>query len=154
MSEMAYPMGPVRSIAAKWGVGVAVVTAAYDVYGVFGDSQASTSQHDSLPFVIAMGLIITGLVFGLLVPAGLRAIDQHTSSASRWALGLGIAAFVSLVVFWSGLPLILGSGAAVVAVNGLRSDITTKRMAVARGLGFFAMAAAIVVSVLGNVLHN
>lgn len=153
MSELAYSMGPVRSAAAKWGLGVAAVTAAYDVYGVFGDDTAPASQRDALPFMIAMGLVVVAIVFGLLVPAGLRAIDQRAASASRWALGHAIAAMVSIVVFWSGLPLILGTAAVVLGVAGGRSEPTGKKMSISRGMGVFAAAAALIITIGTNLLH-
>lgn len=154
MSELAYSMGPARGIAAKWGLAVAAATAAYDVYGVFGDGKAPAHQRDGLPFVIAVGLVVVAIVFGLLVPAGLRAIDRRADSSSKWALGHAIAAVVSIVVFWSGLPLILGSAAVVLGLAGHRSELAAKQVSIARGLGVFAVAAALVITVVGNVLHN
>lgn len=154
MSEFVFPMGPVRSVAARWGAVVALLTAGYDCYGVFGDSKASASQHDSLPFVIAMGLLVAAVVFGLLVPAGLRAIHQGARSASTWALAHGITAVLSLALFWSGLPLILGTGAVLLGTTGRRSGVAPRQMAIARGLGIFAIVASVAISVIGNVLHN
>lgn len=154
MNELAYSTGAARGSAARWGVAVAILVAAANVYGVYGDSKAPASQRDSLPVVIAIGMVVTAVVFGLLVPAGLRAIEQRSSSAPKWALGHAIVAVLSIVLFWSGLPLILGSAAALIGTHGLRLDTTNKQMAIARGLGVFAAVASIAVLVLGNVLHN
>lgn len=154
MSQLAYSMGTIRATSARWGASVAVVVAAFDVWGVYGDSKAPASQRDSLPVIVAAVLVVTAIVFGLLVPAGMRAIEQRTATASRWALGHAIAAVVALVVFWSGLPLILGSAAVLLAVTGLRSQPATKQLTIARGLGIVAIVVAVVVSILGNVLHN
>jgi hypothetical protein len=152
MSEIALNASP-RMTAAKWGAGVALLTAAYDVYGVYGGTVTTPqNQKDGLPFVIAIALVLTALVFGLLVPAGLRSVDSHSAGAAKWMLGLGIAAFVSLVAFWSGAPIILGAAAIAVAGAGIRHSGGSAKVAI--GLGGFAAGLSIVWTVVSSFLPN
>ncbi len=52
-------------------------------------------------------------VFGWLVP---RTLDRGHLGAT--ALGLSILGFLSIAVFWSGLPLILAAGGALLGWTG------------------------------------
>ena len=67
--------------------------------------------HDWTEIVVALAAITvaTGLVFGLVVPRALR-----RRSAPGWSVGLGVVAVLATMpAFSSGVPLILGVGAAV-----------------------------------------
>ena len=94
-----------RSVA-PIGVGVGLVAAA-----------ATTAFAHDWPEVITMValiVVVTGLVFGVVVPRALR-----KDSAGGTALGLAVpAALLTLPAFWSGMPLVLGAAAMVVGNAG------------------------------------
>jgi hypothetical protein len=123
------------------------------VYGTYGDSQASDSQKSGMPSVLVGVVVVAALVFGLLAPMALRAVEAHRETGRRWAIGLAIASVLSLVAFWSGLPLLLGSAAALVAKAGREGGAESKAWSWAWGLGLFAAVAAIAVTIVGNTLH-
>ena len=54
---------------------------------------------------MAVGLcaVLAGILFGLVLPRA-----ERPARAAAWCAGLGV---LSLVVFWSGLPSVLGAGA-------------------------------------------
>lgn len=142
-----------RARSARVGGVMTILAMALVVYGTYGDSQASDSQKSGMPAVLVGVVVVAAIVFGLLAPAGIRAVEAGRSTGTRWALGLGIASVVSLVAFWSGLPLLLGGAAALVARVGREHTGGTKGFSWAWGLGLFAPIAAIVVTILGNTLH-
>jgi hypothetical protein len=142
-----------RARSARLGGITAVLAMALVVYGTYGDSQASDSQKSGMPSVLVAVVVAAAIVFGLLAPAAIRAVEGGRATGARWAVGLGIASVVSLVVFWSGLPLLLGGAAALVGKVGREQSGGSKAFSWAWGLGLFAAGAAIVVTVVGNTLH-
>ena len=142
-----------RARAARVGAVATVLAMALVVYGTYGDSQASDSQKSSMPFVLVVAAVLALVTFGVLVPLALRAVDAGTAGGRRWAIGLATASVVGLVVFWSGLPLIVGSAAVLVGRAGAESGQDSRAFTSARVLGFFAVGASILVTILGNVLH-
>jgi hypothetical protein len=76
----------------------------------FGD------EHDlvELPLLVAFAVAGAGVVFGVVVPRGLRAAPDR---AARRALVVAVAAVVSGIVFWTGLPVVLAAGAATLAFD-------------------------------------
>jgi len=142
-----------RARSARVGGVMTILAMALVVYGTYGDSQASDSQKSGMPAVLVGVVVVAAIVFGLLAPAGIRAVEAGRSTGTRWAVGLGIASVVSLVAFWSGLPLLLGGAAALVARVGREQTGGSKGFSWAWGLGLFAPIAAIVVTILGNTLH-
>ena len=142
-----------RARSARVGGVATILAAALVVYGTYGDSQASDSQKSGMPFVLVMVAVAAAIVFGLLAPIAIRAVEAGRPAGTRWALGLGIASVVSLVAFWSGLPLLLGSAGALVAKAGREHTGGSRGFSWASGLGLFAAAAAIVVTIIGNTLH-
>ena len=87
MSQLTEQSTSIRAVAARIGAVVAVVAVGLVLYGTYGDPTASNSQKSSVLAVVAITLVGTALVFGLLVPAGLRAIAARSATASRWTLG-------------------------------------------------------------------
>ena len=142
-----------RARAARVGGVMTILAAALVVYGTYGDSQASDSQKSGMPSVLVGVVVVALIVFGLLAPAGIRAAEAGRSTGTRWAVGLGIASVVSLVAFWSGLPLLLGGAAALIAKVGREQTGGSTGYSWAWGLGLLAPIAAIVVTILGNTLH-
>lgn len=142
-----------RARAARVGAVAGVLAMALVVYGTYGDSQAPDSQKSGMPFVLVMAAVATIVTFGLLAPRALRAVDAGTVGARRWAVGLAAVSVLGLAVFWSGLPLIAGSAAALVGRAGSESAQHSRAFSGARILGLFAAGASILVTVAGNLLH-
>ena len=100
--------------------------------------------HDWTEIAIALAAITvtTGLVFGLVVP---RALRRH--SAPGWSVGLGVTAVLATMpAFSSGVPLILGVGAAVLGNSSRTAErksgmaITGLVLGVIAVLGYLAIS--------------
>lgn len=142
-----------RARSARVGGVVTILAMALVVYGTYGDSQASDSQKSGMPFVLVLAGVAAAIVFGVLAPVAIRAVEAGRESGRRWALALGVVSVVGLVAFWSGLPLLVGSAAALVAKTGREHMGGSKAFSWAWGLGLFAAVASIAVTILGNTLH-
>ena len=99
--------------------------------------------HDWTEIAVAVVAITvtTGLVFGLVAPRALR-----QGSASGWSVGLGVVAVLTTMpAFSSGVPLILGVGAAVLGNSGRTAErrsgmaITGLVLGVIAVLGYLAI---------------
>src|SRR5206468_440642 len=87
----------------SWGLGS---FAAAGVVIVLGNTNLQPGENGGTAALVAslvLCAVVGGLVYGLLVP---RAVAR-----TRTALIVSIAAALSLVVFWSGLPIVLGPAA-------------------------------------------
>lgn len=142
-----------RAMAARVGGVVTILALALVVYGTYGDPQASDSQKSGMPSVLLGVVVVAAIVFGLLAPIALRAVEEGRDAGRRWALGLGIVSVVSLVVFWSGLPLLVGGAGALVGKVGREQTGGSRAFSWAWGLGLFAVIASIAITVVGNTLH-
>ena len=111
---------------------LALAGVAYANFGASGDNGGAG------PFAItAVALVlIAALVYGRILPA--------TDSPAKVALWCAAIAVVTLVAFWSGLPMLLGV-AAVVA--GVRADTTAGTVAAA--VGALAAVAGLVGCIIG-----
>jgi hypothetical protein len=123
------------------------------VYGTYGDSQASDSQKSGMPSVLAMALLVAIVTFAVLTPLALRAVVAGNAGGRRWAVGLTTVSVLGLVVFWSGLPLIAGSAAALVGRVAREAGQDSKAFSVARVVGLVAAGLSILVTLVGNLLH-
>ena len=99
--------------------------------------------HDWTEIVVALAAITvtTGLVFGLVAPRALR-----RGSAPGWSMGLGVVAVLATMpAFSSGVPLILGVGAAVLGYSSRTAErrsgmaITGLVLGVIAVLGYLAI---------------
>ena len=105
-----------------------------------------------------VGWIIVSVV-GTLIAAGLllrfvpaTEAEPDGNAPARRALVLGAVAFVTLVVFWTGLPIIVGIPALVLAAEGRARAATYGQGGEATAgavLGGFAALAATVVLIVG-----
>lgn len=141
-----------RARAARIGAGVTVLAMALVVYGTYGDSQADSSQKSAVPFLLVAVAVLGVIVYGLLAPLALRSVTRQTASAGRWAVGLGAVAVLSLVVFWTGLPLIVGGAAAYLGYEGRSVSPRSGTVRAAWWLGLVAGGLAIAVTILGNTV--
>jgi uncharacterized membrane protein len=84
--------------------------------------------------VLAISAVVTGIVFGLIVP--------RINDLSRGALVLAIVGAVTIVVFWLGIPLVFAGAAALLALEvrgrGVRSTAASAALVIA---GLTALAA-------------
>ena len=142
-----------RALAARVGGVVTVLALALVAYGTYGDSQASDSQKSGMPSVMVGVVVVAAIVFGLLTPVALRAAEEGRDAGRRWAVWSGIVSVLSLVVFWSGLPLLVGSAAALVARTGREHGGGSWAFSWAWGLGLFAAIAAVAITIVGNTFH-
>lgn len=142
-----------RARAARVGAVATLLAMALIVYGTYGDPKAPDSQKSGMPFVLVMAAVVSIIMFGVLVPLALRAVDAGGASGRRWAIGLTVVSVLGLGVFWSGLPLIAGNAAALVGRAGAEGGQDAKAFSTARILGLVAAGVSIVVTILGNVLH-
>lgn len=142
--------GP-RLRAVRWGLGALVAAAAISYYGAYGDPRHIASQERAVPFIIAVLAVVAVLVFGLLVPAGLRALEAGPTRWRGGSLAVGIVALLTLpVAFWSGLPLVLGTAAWLLGATGRRAGrggLATATLV----LGIVAVAGDLVLTILGNL---
>jgi hypothetical protein len=105
-----------------------------------------------------VGWVIVSVV-GTLIAAGLLlrfvpATEEETdgNAPARRALVLGVVAFVTLAVFWTGLPIIIGIPALVLAAEGRARAATYGQGGEATAgaiLGGFAALAATVTLIVG-----
>jgi hypothetical protein len=78
---------------------------------------ALTTDHQSIAgLLVSIGFVAVGLavVFGVIVARGLRGPAR---TATRRSLALAITGALSVLVFWTGLPVILAAGAVVLALD-------------------------------------
>jgi hypothetical protein len=131
-----------------WGVASAAVALAVVVVGVYGDpGHVDAEQEASLPFLVAIVLATTAIVFGLLAPLALNS----RANTARWALGFSLAGLLSVVAFWSGLPVVLGAAGVLVGSTARQSSAGSTLTWMVR-LGALAAVADIVMIVLSVTL--
>lgn len=120
------------------GILSALVATGFTALGVFYQGSENHHTHGDWEFYFVAGIVVvaTTIVFGFLLPKGLR-----KQSAGGTALTLSsIAALVLLPAFWSGLPLVLGVGGAMLGYAGKNA-----------GSGAGKSIAAVVVGLLAAV---
>ena len=119
---------------------IAIATAALlAAWGTFGEETHATREYLVVLSLIAVAAL---LVFGWAVPRALR------STAAGWtAIVLGALGIVTVLVFWSGLPPVFASGAALLGW-GQRE---TGRGKVALVLGTLAIIADIAVYIVDRL---
>lgn len=102
---------------AKIGLVNMVLVAVVVVLGALtGPGEQGTSE---LIFTAGIALIAGAIVFGLVVPWAKNAADARaTGRPARAGLVMSILGFLTVVVFWSGLPIILGAGGAALGQVG------------------------------------
>src|SRR4051794_6179069 len=145
--------GGERALSARIGAAAGILAMALVVYGAYGDTQAKQSQKDAVPFLVITAAVLAIVMYGLLAPIALRAVAAGGTAGRRWAIALTVVSVLSLVAFWSGLPLIAGGAAALVGKTARDRGMRSKAYSAAWGLGLFAAGASIVVTVVGNTLH-
>ena len=82
-----------------------------------GEWGLSTQDLNQIPLLVGFAIVGAAVVFGVVVARGLRTAPQQTARRSLIVAGVGV---VSIVAFWTGLPVILAAGAATLAVDARR----------------------------------
>ena len=87
--------------------------------------------------------LLTAAVFALVVARGLR----HESAGGR-GIALGVIGLLAApIVFWSGIPLVLGAGATLLGQAGRRADEGSGKAIAAFVLGVLTLIAYVVMYV-------
>lgn len=148
----------VRGLSARVGVVAALAAAGLAAYGAYGDPHPKANQQSGVPFLIVVSVVVAAVVFAVLVPKAVRSIRAGERRARWWAVGHGIAAVVLCVAFWSGVPLVVGAGGVLLAVEGRRcsqgATPSARPYSIALGLSVLAIVAAVVLTVLGNTVAS
>lgn len=113
--------------------------------GAWGYDQ--TTGLAGVLLLVAFAAAGVAVVFGVIVPRGLAVAPERTAVR---ALALVTASVLSIVVFWSGLPVILAAGATVLALDArTRTGRTTPVIAGSLALAALVTLSAIVIAFTG-----
>jgi hypothetical protein len=110
-------VSPSGSTVATAGVTATAAAAALIAGGSYGNAH----QWAAVPLLIGVAAVLGGIVFGVVTPRALRAVERRGATGTRWAVGFGIASVLTLAVFWTGAPLIVGTAGALMAATGRRN---------------------------------
>ena len=147
---MTTAVSPTRSRSALWPPAAAAGVLAFALMLVMtyldtpfkasgsGRWAINTDLHpvSELPFLALFAVLGTAVVFGVVVRRGLA---RPASTTAKWALAAAVVGVVSIPVFWTGLPVVLAAGTAVLALDARTRD---------GRLGGVAGAALVVASLL------
>jgi quinol-cytochrome oxidoreductase complex cytochrome b subunit len=99
-------------------IGVAAVVVAITVAGV-ANLAGQVATLGEVLILIGFLILVSAVVFGLVIPWAKRAMDSGASNRpAKTGIVLSILGFVTVVAFWSGLPVILGAGGAALGQIG------------------------------------
>jgi hypothetical protein len=154
------PRGESRpaGVVAAAGAAALVVAGGLVAYGAYGDPSSKANQRSAVPVLVGICVVLAAVVFGVLVPKGLRALREAKPHATRWPLTLGIVGVVLMPAFWSGAPIIIGTGALILGTAARRDageqGWSTKSATTAVVLGLIATVLPVVVTILGNTIAH
>jgi hypothetical protein len=135
---------------ARIGVAVAIAASGLAGYAAYGDPHANSSQRAAVPVLVGIAIVVSAAFFGLLVPRLVNAIRAASPRAARGATVCGVAALVSTVAFWSGVPLVLGVAAELLGADG--RQVASRPYTAALILGVIAVVGSVAITVLGNTV--
>lgn len=99
-----------------------------------------------LIFTAGVAVIAGGIVFGLVVPWAKNAAGARAEGRpARAGFVMSILGFLTVVAFWSGLPVILGAGGAALGQVGRERAVTAGR----GGLSMAAIIVGVIAAILG-----
>jgi hypothetical protein len=96
------------------------------IYGAYGDPHAAHNQRSAVPFISAILVVAAAAVFALCARA-LRSVDSNQPTAGKWLGGFTAATVLSVAVFWTGLPLVLGTASGLLGLSGREEPTTVRR---------------------------
>ena len=133
------------------GIASTLAAAALAVYAVLGGPNVQQHQVDTLPYVIGFVVVIAAIVFGLVVPwAKQRGQGNRPATVGLISSVFGL---LTIVAFWSGLPLILGGAGIALGLEGQDRSATAGRPGLAR-TAMIVGALAVVLSVGSIVIDH
>jgi hypothetical protein len=110
---------------ARLSIGGAAITSvigavALNAFGLWGDGTSAGDGGEFREFVVVSGVIAVcaGLVFGLIVPRGLKRLESTGRSGMGGVVMAVLALLLLVPAFWSGLPPVLAAGAIVLGLAG------------------------------------
>lgn len=150
------PVASVRGLAAKVGAVAVVAAGGLATYAAYGDPHAKSGQESAVPSLVVIAVVVGLIVYGWVVPKGLQSIRSGGRHAARWALVPAVVALLVSVAFWSGLPLVIGPGALMLAAEGRAQAAArgagARPFTIALALAAFAVVGSILFTVLGNTV--
>ncbi len=101
------------------GIASAIGAAALAAYATLGGAEPNPDQVRTLPYVIGFTLVMAGIMFGLVVPwAERRPQALRTNRPAKAGLVTSFLGLLTIVAFWSGLPVILGGAGVALGMAG------------------------------------
>ncbi len=101
------------------GIASAIGAAALAAYATLGGAEPNPDQVRTLPYVIGFTLVMAGIMFGLVVPwAERRSQALRTNRPAKAGLVTSLLGLLTIVAFWSGLPVILGGAGVALGMAG------------------------------------
>lgn len=116
--QPARPLGPMAAATAAAALAFTAFGTYVDTpYKAAGTRRWGWAENHSLielPFLVAFAALGAAVVFGVLVRRGLRLPAEKIPAR---ALALALVGGLTVLVFWTGLPVVFAAGAAVLAVE-------------------------------------
>jgi hypothetical protein len=138
------------------GIVSAIGAAALAAFAVLGGSESNPDQVRTLPYVIGFTLVMASIVFGLVVAwAERRSQALRTNRPAKVGLVASILGLLTVLAFWSGLPVIFGgAGVALGMVGQARAaEAGRRRLAMAAIIvGALAMLLAVGITIMDSAL--
>jgi quinol-cytochrome oxidoreductase complex cytochrome b subunit len=126
-------------------IGIAAVALAIGVAAIANLSGGVASLGEVL-ILFGFVLVVATVVFGLVVPWAKNSLDTATSNRpAKAGMVLSALGIITIVAFWSGLPVILGAGGATLGQVGRERAARTGRS----GLSLVAMVIGMIAVVGG-----
>ena len=122
---------------------LALAVAAY-FQNVWGNSPGENGGGAMMAFNIAINALVAAWLFLRVIP---RAIEAGPQAAAKRATLIGAVGFLFVVLFWTGLPFVLGPAAVVLALEARRRGAGSAATAAAV-LGGLAFVGAVVMTIL------
>jgi membrane protease YdiL (CAAX protease family) len=120
----------------------AASVATYAVLGGDGSASRYEEQVRTLPYVIIFAFVIAAVIFGLMVPWATKPSASRAKRPTIVGLASSIFGFLTIVAFWSGLPIILGAAGATLGQVGRERAQTAGQRALALGAIIIGLIAA------------
>ena len=125
------------------------------VYGAYGDPEPKAEQQAAVPFLVLAVMLVAALIFGWLLPKALSSRKESETGINRWAMTLSVIGMLLVpVVFWSGLPIVVGGAGALLGSQRRSAESPqpspSRRPAVV--VGVVAILADVGLIILSNTL--
>jgi quinol-cytochrome oxidoreductase complex cytochrome b subunit len=126
-------------------IGLGAVVVAVMVAAVANLSGQAASLGEVL-ILLGFVLVVAAIVFGLVVPWAKRTMEMGAGNRpAKTGMVLSILGFITIVAFWSGLPVILGAGGAALGQVGRERAASVGRS----GLSLVALIIGVIAVVGG-----